>query len=298
MAVVSGAPDRQSMIAIVGSTGTVGGLLGRMLTADGVPFRALVRRRGVAVGGAEVARADLDEPATLPDALEGVDQLFLVTSGTGPQEAQQVAAIDAAAAAGVDHVVKVSTAGADPEGPFVMGAHGRIEAHLARSGLSATVLRPNSFLQNILRSTRFVEAGDLVDLNGGAAIAYVDAVDVAASAHAVLTGAAARGGVHELTGPRALWPEELAALVSAALGRPVGLVSPGIDDLEAFLLGRGLPPDVARGLVALSRVVAAGALSRVTSGVTDLTGRAPRSVESFVAGRAEALRRLAGDRRS
>ncbi|WP_157767709.1 NmrA family NAD(P)-binding protein [Actinosynnema pretiosum] len=274
------------MILVTGATGTIGGALAGRLAEAGVPFRALVRRADAVVPGAELVVGDLDAPETLPAAFEGVDQVFLNTAGPYPSEepviAQQFAAIDAAVAAGVGHVVKVSTVGARAGLPMPMGTHARIEAHLAESGLEATVLRPNSVMQNLVRGiTTFTAAGELFEPFGGP-VAYVDARDVADCAFAVLTGSAPRGGVHDVTGPRSLTPDQVVFVLSAVLGRPVGLVRPGLDGLEEVLVARGMPQAYAEHFVELARLVSDGALSGATGTVAALTGHPPRTIEAFI----------------
>jgi uncharacterized protein YbjT (DUF2867 family) len=285
------------MIVVIGATGMIGGALARRLAVDGTPFRALVRRPGVDVPGAEVVVADLDDASTLPAAFDGARQVFLNSTGAipvdGPQPmiAQQEAAIDAVAAAGVEHIVKVSVLGVADDGPLAVGAHARIERHLAASGLASTVLRPSGFLQNLLSGVSgFTADGALVDPYGGGAIAYIDAEDVAASAHALLTGSAPRGGVHELTGPRALTHTELAAALSRVLGRAVPVVTPSPDRLVAMLREQGLPASFADDVATLARDVAAGGLAEVTPAVAELTGRPPRSLETFLLDHADELR--------
>ncbi|TCK22137.1 NmrA family NAD(P)-binding protein [Pseudonocardia endophytica] len=287
------------MIVVIGATGAIGGALARRLAADGVPFRALVRRPDVSVPGAETVVADLDDRSSLPAAFDGATRLFLNAGGAvpvdGPQPmiAQQEAAIDAAVDTGVEHVVKISVLGVADGGPLAVGAHARIERHLAASGLAATVLRPSGFLQNLITGVAgFTADGALLDPYAGGAVGYIDAEDIAACAHAVLTGAAPGGGTHELTGPVALTHADLAAALSTVLGRPVGVSSPALDELEPTLVAQGLPPSFARDVAALATGVALGELAVVTPEVERLTGRPPRSAETFLAAHAAELRAL------
>jgi uncharacterized protein YbjT (DUF2867 family) len=114
-----------------------------------------------------------------------------------------------------------------------------------------------------------------LEVHGGAAVAHIDVEDIAACAYAVLTGAAPRGGIHDLTGPQALTPADLADALSIALNRPIGVVQPGLDDLVPILRGRGLPEAFTQEFATLARNIAAGSLSKVTSSVSELTGKPP-----------------------
>ena len=101
--------------------------------------------------GVELAAGDFSDTASLHRALKGVDHLFL-TSADGPQKvAHETAMIDAAAAAGVSQVVKLSTLGAQVGSPLPpFDWHGRIEQHLWRSEVPAVVLRASFYMSNLL----------------------------------------------------------------------------------------------------------------------------------------------------
>ena len=101
---------------VVGATGTVGREVVRRLTETGARPLALVRPgRGeqLVEEGVGHVTADLDRPATIDAALDGVDRLFLLTRQTGRQLAQEEAVIAAAARAGIGRVVKLSVFRAD-----------------------------------------------------------------------------------------------------------------------------------------------------------------------------------------
>jgi NAD(P)H dehydrogenase (quinone) len=61
-----------------------------------------------------------------------------------------VAGIDAATAAGIEHVVKVSASCTGPRHSMPFRTHARVEEYLAHSGITATILRPNAVMQNLL----------------------------------------------------------------------------------------------------------------------------------------------------
>src|SRR5882757_6197391 len=188
------------MILVTGASGSIGRYLVRELERAGAPFTAFVRddAKGRALGCPYVV-GDFDDPASVAAAMTGVDRLFLNAGGAVPADGrqpmvgQQRAAIDAAVAAGVRRIVKVSVWRASKGGRLAEGAHWEIEEHLRASGVDHAVLRPSGFMQNFLtRAAVFTEDGNIVGAYGDAGVSYVDCVDLAAAGAALLRGE--RGG--------------------------------------------------------------------------------------------------------
>ncbi|MGW6502843.1 NmrA family NAD(P)-binding protein [Nonomuraea angiospora] len=286
------------MILVTGATGSIGTHLVRLLQEKEVAFKALVRDETKARAlGCDIVTGDFDDPGSLAPAMEGVDRLFLNAGGAQPVDGeqpmvrQQKAAIDAARAAGVSRVVKVSVSGAHRGGRLAQGAHWEIEEYLKASGLGWSMLRPGGFMQNFVTGTAaFTADGKLLDVYGGAPVSYIDCHDIAACAAALLTGSGGLGETYELTGPRALTCAEVAQELSAALGRTVEHAELSPDELAAGLRAQGLPAGFADDLAELSRQVASGSMAATTTAVRDLTGREPRTFGEFLRANAEALR--------
>ncbi|UCM88975.1 NAD(P)H-binding protein [Streptomyces marincola] len=278
------------MILVTGATGSIGRHLVRRLAAENAEFTALVRTAaaGRALGCPYVV-GDFDDPGSLAAAFGPrgrVSRLLLNTAGAvpvpdgtpQPMVRRQLAAIDAARAAGVERVVKISAFGAAPGGKLSVGAHGEIERYLERSGLSWSMLRPNGFMQNFATGDGgYVRDGALVGTFGAGRVAYVDARDVAACAAVLLTGDRGAGEVFVPTGPEALTHREIA--------RRLGLGFRDVPAAEAAaeLRARGLPDGFVADLVWLWEDMAAGGLSVLTEDVGALTGRAPRTFDDWLA---------------
>ncbi|MFI6349785.1 NmrA family NAD(P)-binding protein [Streptomyces sp. NPDC050560] len=148
-------------VVVTGATGRQGGATARRLLAAGRPVRALVRdpaapaAAALARAGAALVRADFDDPASLPPALAGARGLFIVPpaafgpGGTELDVARGRALADAAAGAGVDHVVFTGVASVPGGAPGWDGKYlveGVLRARLPR----VTVLRPARFMSNYL----------------------------------------------------------------------------------------------------------------------------------------------------
>ena len=99
-------------VLVTGATGTVGRHVVGALRARGVAVRAFVRDgdKATALFGADVELAigDFADRASLDRALEGIDRVFLACGNVPGQVEHECAAIDAARAAGVERVVKLS----------------------------------------------------------------------------------------------------------------------------------------------------------------------------------------------
>jgi uncharacterized protein YbjT (DUF2867 family) len=100
----------------------------------------------------EVFVGDMLKPEMLSDALKGVDTATLISSADPERMAvTQKSFIDAAKAAGVRHIVKLSCLNADAHSPaWFIRMHGEIEKHLENSGMAWTHIRPTHFMQNYL----------------------------------------------------------------------------------------------------------------------------------------------------
>ncbi len=267
------------MILVTGSTGKVGQELVRALKAGGKPFR-IGARSPAKIRDSEAVLFDFDRPETFRTALEGVEKLFLLTSGGTVRE---VPAVEAARRGGVQHVVKLSVWDAEKEGFELGRQHRAVEKAIEASGLPWTFLRPNSFMQNF--ATVLVDTirsqGAFYPYGHGAEMAVVDCRDVAAVALRALTDDRHRGKAYRLSGPESLTSAEAAEKLSRAIGKTVRAVDLSDEDYGRALVGAGVPKGYADLLVDLSRYVAAGHLAAVTSDVEAVTGRKPVSLDQY-----------------
>jgi uncharacterized protein YbjT (DUF2867 family) len=276
------------MILITGATGNVGRPLVGLFAGAGVPVRAFVRdperARGVLGCGVELVEGDFAEPATLEEALGGVDRMFLL-SGNPQHEGN---AIDAAMRSGVERVVKQSAlaAGLEPP-PF----HRGIEEKLELSGLGYTHLRPTAFMQTLAGYLPLlIDAEGVLCLPAGEGrIAWVDARDIAAVAFHALTGEGHEGRAYPITGPESLSMSEVAERLSAATGRRLRYENAPPEEAREIMVERGLPPQMADFLISFYNTVRRGETDFVTGIVPQVTGEPGRTFEDHAREQASAF---------
>lgn len=223
-------------------------------------------------------------PETIRAALNTGDRLFL-NSGLGPEFVTgQLAAIEAAADAQVAQIVTISVRGAKPGALLGGGLHGEVDDTLRASGIPSTILAPVGFLQNLPAEVSFTHGeGTFHGSYGEGPTGYIDARDIAAVAAVLLAGEIGENRTLELTGAVAPTHGDLAAAISAVVGRPVRYVDHTIDEMVLRLVGQGLPEPVAIDLATLMAEVGDGRWATTTTAVQDVTGRRPRSVADFLA---------------
>jgi uncharacterized protein YbjT (DUF2867 family) len=283
-------------ILITGSTGNVGRELVKQLSAQNVPYRAMVRALKdadafSALKGAEVVIGDFDKAESLGDALQGVERAFLLTNSSERAEGQQTNFVDLARRAGVRHIVKQSQWAASPDSPVrFLRYHATVEQKIRESGMTYTFLRPNLFMQGLLafRET-IIGQGRFFAAVGDARISTVDVRDIASAAAAALVEQGYDSHIYNLTGPQALSHREMAEKLSTALGRRIEFVDIPPDAMRKTLIEVGLPVWQADGMIEDYAHYSRGEAAEVTTGVQDATGRSPRSFDDFASDYAQAF---------
>ena len=276
------------MILVTGATGSNGTELLKLLSARGVPARAMVRSADKAgavaeLPGVETVAGDFDDDRSLDRVLHGIGRAFLLTNSTDRAEAQQIRFVAAAKRGGVRHIVKLSQFAADEASPVrFLRYHAAVERAIRESGLDYTFLRPNLFMQGLLAFAPTIKAeARFYAAVGEAKVSIVDVRDNAAAAAAVLTGEGHTGKTYDLTGPEALSHAELAAKLSDALGRTVTFVDVPPEAMREALSRTPMPAWQADGLIEDYAHYHRGEAAVVASGVKDATGTAPRSFAAF-----------------
>src|SRR3954447_4553708 len=137
-------------LVVTGSTGRLGGRVARRLADAGTEQRLLVRdpSRAPALPGTSVVAATYGDGDAVRAALEGARVVLMVSGAEAPDRvSHHLSFVDSAVAAGVEHLVYTSFAGAAPDAVFTLGRdHWATEEHIRSSGLTWTFLRDNLYL--------------------------------------------------------------------------------------------------------------------------------------------------------
>jgi len=227
--------DKQ-LILVTGATGQQGGATARALLKAGHTVRAMTRKpdgepaKALAGLGAQVVRGDLDEPASLKQALAGAWGVFAIQNtweaGVEREEEQGKRLAEVAKAVGVSHFVYTSVGSAHRKtGIPHFDNKARVEEKVRALGFpSWVIIRPVFFMENLL-SPWFKPAIDGGQLAAGikptTSLQMVAVQDIgqygklAFERHAELNGTAIDFAGDALTMPRA------AEIISRAAGRKV-----------------------------------------------------------------------------
>jgi uncharacterized protein YbjT (DUF2867 family) len=281
-------------VLVTGATGNTGGPLVELLVRKGVGVRAMVRSESAAArfAGSPVTPvvADFDDDAAVAAALTGVERAYLVTPSSERAQRQQERFAELAAAAGVQHLVKLSQLAADEASPVrFLRYHAAVERRIRELGIGWTFLRPNLFLQGLLAMAGPIRAeGRFAAPIGDAHVSAIDVRDIAAVAATVLTDPGHTGATYTLTGPAAVTHAEIATAIGAATGREVVFADAPPQAFAAYLRGV-LPPWQVDGLLEDYAHYARGEAAAVLPTVREVTGREPRTLAEFAADHAAAF---------
>ena len=146
-------------VLVTGATGRQGGAVIRHMLPKGWKLRALTRNldshnaKELSRQGIELVRGDLEAPASLTAATEGVYGIYSVQDfwavGAKREVLQGKNLADAAKKAGVKHLVYNSVGGAERKtGIPHWESKWEIENYIRGLGLPATIFRPAGFMEN------------------------------------------------------------------------------------------------------------------------------------------------------
>jgi len=234
----------------------------------------------------QLRSGDFDDRDSLTNAFAGVERLLMIPASEllpGVRRRQHQNAIDAAIAAGVRHVVYVSSIGARP-GPRdgILETHFFTEQALIASGVQWTFIRMNIYTDFQIAGVKRAIASGEYAAPDGAPYAYVVRDDLAALATAVVESTGHEGVTYHATGPESVTHEQIADGVSKALGKPIRYVPQTPVQSEDGLVAAGVSPPIVDVLMRSQRAGRNGAFDLVTADIQRISGRSAQSPIDFI----------------
>ncbi|WP_320069420.1 NAD(P)H-binding protein [Micromonospora sp. RTGN7] len=225
-------------ILVTGATGNVGRHVVDLLVRAGVDVRATSRNPESLDLPAEVdvRRADLTDPKTFEQALQGVEKIFLYAQPSGIE-----GVVEVAKAAGVKYAVLLSSmaaAGRDPD-HWIARWHRAVEDSIEQSGLAWTFVRPGPFAVNSLQWAPSIRDHQPVRiLYAHSYLSAIHELDIAEVSTCALLQDGHAGARYHITGGDSVTQAEQVALIGQAIGRELAFEDVTGDDARAELRER------------------------------------------------------------
>jgi NAD(P)H dehydrogenase (quinone) len=231
--------------------------------------------------------ADYNQPESLRSAYSGLDKLVLIPSsefGLGVRTAQSASAVDAAVAAGVKHIVLVSSVHTrDMPEPHIAASYFLTEQRVMRTAPRWTIMRSSYYAESFAREAQLsLERGVLAGL-GENRVSFVSRDDIAAAIAGVPSRDGHDGAIYYMTGPESVSGAERAMLAADISGKPVAFRSVPEGQLRAGFQAAGLPTAIANALIDLQIGFLDGAFDIVSGHIEHLARQPPRRLRDVLA---------------
>lgn len=282
-------------LLVTGASGQLGRLvLDSLLAAGKAPASIIATTRDTAkladyaAKGVTVRAADFDDPVSLDAAFAGAATVLIISTDAldqpGKRLAQHKAAVAAAQKAGAKHILYTSMPQPDDSLVTFAPDHLGTEEAIKATGIPYTILRDGWYAENLFMSLpHALETGSWYTSTGEGKIAHITRADTAAAIAGAALKAGSESKTYTLTGTKSRTAEEIAAVVSAATGKPLKVVHVTDAQLAEGLKGAGLPEGFIPTIVSFDANTREGKIASVTNDAETLSGRKPTSFEDFVA---------------
>jgi uncharacterized protein YbjT (DUF2867 family) len=271
------------MYLVTGATGNVGSEVVSQLLANGQKVRVFTRDAAkVAHWGdqVEVAVGDFASPETFAKAVSGVDGVFIMNGPLDGGLFRQL--IAATKAQGSPRVVFLSTIFAGFQDSTIGQLHKDKEDVIRASGLSGKFVRAGGFMTNAYQWLDTIKTeGVVYNSTGTGKVAPIAAEDIAAVVVHALTDPDPLPEVFEVTGCELLTAAEQVDILAKARNKPIRCVDVPTEAAVEGLIRVGTPAPVAAAVGQSFEAIRDGKVAIVRDTVKQVTGRQPRTFQSW-----------------
>lgn len=282
-------------LVVTGASGQLGRLVVTALL-DRVPASELIlvsRSPGSLAAfaelGATVRYGDFEQPEHLSTAFDGGGRALVIsTIGAQNTVLAHRRAFEAAARAGVGHIVYTSVLNPGADNPFPPArTHATCEQDLQSLGVATTILRNALYADlRVDIAAKYIQDGEWTTNTGDGAHAFVARGDCATAAAGALTTDGHEGRIYDVTGPELVDAGRYVELLAEFGGRPI--VRTDVDDDAYDRYRRAFMADPANAayfelFTGTGKAIRTGYLSSIGTGVEDLTGHRPQALRSAFA---------------
>ncbi|HXC70498.1 MAG TPA: NAD(P)H-binding protein [Pyrinomonadaceae bacterium] len=286
------------MYVIMGATGNTGSIVARTLLGQKQNMRAIGRSAdrlsSLTAEGAEAFVCDVSDAVALTKAFSGAKAVYAMippsmTSENYRADQDKVtgAIAEAVQQAGVEHVVALSSVGADkPQGTGpVAGLHHLEETLNQIPNLNVLHLRAAYFMENTLAQIGIIKMLGITagPLNSDLVLPMIARRDIGrAAANALLALDFNGKQTRELLGERDLRYAETATIIGKAIGKPeLKYVQLPAEQLRGAFLQMGMSANVADLILEMSAALNSGHMKALEERTAE--NSTPTSFETFVA---------------
>ncbi|HKK68143.1 MAG TPA: NmrA family NAD(P)-binding protein [Bacteroidales bacterium] len=267
----------RSKLLITASTGNIGLPLSKALHEKGIPFTSATRNPDKAFEkfGFETETVPLDytKPSGFPEALKGVETMFLCgPSATPGADKMLLKLVEQAIDSGVKYFIFIASY------PNVMD---RIE----KSGKDYTFLRGNFFMQNFeMYQTKDIREHNRLFLPTGKGKApYVDTIDIGQVAAEVIDNPAEyKNDTIYLTGPEAMDLHQVAGIFSDVLGKKITFNEPSDEAYREEMKNRGYSDKYIDAMISVFGKIKKGEVAQTSDDIEKILGRKPGSLKNYI----------------
>lgn len=238
-------------LLLTGANGRTGRAILKSLVAAAIPVRVFIRDEAqadalLALGASEYAVGDFERPDTMASAAVGAEKVLHIGPPMYPGELEASRAlIDASIKAKVGHFIYYSVM--HPLSRVIRHHRLKLEVEdaLINSGLTHTILQPSRYMQHLEPIwPRVVGEGmHAMPFDVRRKFNVVDLSDLADACAVVAGSDLYHFGTYELAGPEALSQQDMAAILSDVLGRPVRAEAVPIEEMKAKARAAGASED-------------------------------------------------------